>query len=249
MNKKKRSIEQQLRLIKWLVAIILLGSLLLAGFYVYEKYTITTVYVEGNVHYTVDEIKDMVMNDSFSENSLYLALKYKKKGITDIPFISAMEVTIVSPDTIRITVYEKSLAGYVEYLGRYMYFDKDGTIVESSEEKTEGIPLVTGLKFNHVVLYESLPVEKEEVFAEILDTTQMLKKYGLSADRIYFDENYEMTIYFEKVKVDIGENENMDDKFMLLTDILDKLQGKSGVLRLENYSLDTKNVTFEPDKG
>ena len=46
----------------------------------------------------------------------------------------------------------------MEYLEKYMYFDKEGIIVEASNEKTQGIPLVTGLSFEHVVLYEPLPV-------------------------------------------------------------------------------------------
>ena len=63
-----------------------------------------------------------------------------------------MDVNILTPNTIRISVYEKALAGYVEYLGRYMYFDRDGTVVESSSERTRGIPQVTGLRFDYVVV-------------------------------------------------------------------------------------------------
>ena len=79
-------------------------------------------------------------------------MKYKDKGIEDIPFIQAMDVTIEAKDTIRITVYEKALAGYVSYLGQCVYFDKDGIVVETSTEETVGIPQVTGLKYDHVIL-------------------------------------------------------------------------------------------------
>jgi len=236
---------------KWILLPVLVCAvcgLVAGGAYINEKYTITTVYVDGNVHYTADEIKEMVLGDVLSANSLYLSLKYRFKGIDDIPFVADIEVTILAPDTIRITVYEKSVAGYVEYLERYMYFDKDGVVVEASQEKTAGIPLVTGLSFDHVVLYEPLPVENEEVFNQILDMSQMLTKYGLSADRIYFNANYEMTIYFGEVRVSIGEQENIDDKFMMLSQILGDLEGKKGVLRLENYTSSTSTVTFEPDE-
>jgi len=248
LSKGKRKKEKKRGYVKW---IILLSVLFVFGgvlVYVDKTYTITTVYVDGNVHYTADEIKEMVLGDRLSGNSLYLSMKYRMKGMDNIPFVSAMDVQVLAPDTIRITVYEKSLAGYVEYLGRYMYFDKDGTVVEASTEQTAGIPLVTGLDFDHVVLYEPLPVENTDVFAQILDTTQMLKKYNLSADRIYFNINSAMTIYFGEVRVDIGNRENMDDKFMFLTQNLDKLNGESGVLRLENYDESTRSVTFEPDK-
>ena len=248
MSKGKRKTGKKRGYIKWLVVLAVLCVLAGAFVYVDKTYTITTVYVDGNLHYTADEIKEMVLGDRLSGNSLYLSLKYRMKGMDNIPFISAMDVQILAPDTIRITVYEKSIAGYVEYLGRYMYFDKDGTVVEASTEQTAGIPLVTGLDFDHVVLYEPLPVENPQVFAQILDTTQMLKKYNLAADRIYFDSDSAMTIYFGDVRVSIGNRDNMDDKFMFLTQNLDKLSGQSGVLRLENYDESTRSVTFEPDK-
>lgn len=227
-----------------LLVFILMAAVLL---YVGGNYKIKNVYVDGNVHYTDEEIMNIVMEGTFGDNSLFLSMKYKNKGIDDIPFVQTMDVDILSPDTIRITVYEKSLAGYVEYLGNYMYFDKDGTIVESSTNKTAGIPQVTGLSFNYIVMYEPLPVEDNEIFETILDMTQLLNKYSLSADRLYFDSNYEMTIYFGDVKAAVGSGENIDEKVMLLQSILPDLEGKSGIVHLESYTEDTKNVTFEPD--
>jgi cell division protein FtsQ len=174
-------------------------------------------------------------------------LKYRDKGIDDIPFIQTMDVSIESKDTIRITVYEKALAGYVSYLGRYVYFDKDGIVVETSEEKTEGVPLVTGLQFDHVILHEPLPVEKPEVFDEILNITQQLSKYNLSADKIYFDSDYEVTLIFGEARISLGSDTDLDEKIMKLQYILPDLQGKSGVLDMREYSEDTKTYTFEQD--
>ena len=228
---------------------ILFVFLLLAAAIIYidANYKIKNVYVDGNVHYTDEEIMNIVMEGTFGDNSLFLSMKYKNKGIDDIPFVQTMDVAILAPDTIRITVYEKSLAGYVEYLGNYMYFDKDGTIVESSTSKTAGIPQVTGLDFNYVVMYEPLPVEEREVFETILDMTQLLNKYSLSADRLYCDSDYEMTIYFGNVKAAVGAGDNIDEKVMLLQSVLPDLEGKSGTIHLESYTEDTKNVTFAPD--
>lgn len=235
------------RLIILLVILIVFLILAAAAFYIIRNYKIKNVTVDGNVHYTDEEIMDIVMEGAFGDNSLYLSLKYKNKGVKDIPFVQTMDVEILSPDTIRITVYEKALAGYVEYLGRYMYFDKDGIIIESSENKTAGIPQVTGLKFDYVVMYRPLPVEENSVFETILDMTQLLNKYGLLADRLYFSQDYEMTIYFGGVRAAIGSGSNIDEKVMFLQSVLADLEGKSGTLHLENYTEDMKNVTFVPD--
>lgn len=232
-----------------LAAVISGLLLLLAGsfFYIITNYRVTTVRVDGNVHYTNEEIMEMVMGGRFGDNSLFLSLKYRDKGIEGVPFVETMDVDIEAKDTIRITVYEKALAGYVRYLGRYVYFDKDGIVVETSEEETAGIPQVTGLTFDHVILHDRLPVDKPELFDEILNITQQLAKYDLSADRIYFNGNYEVTLYFGEAKVDLGETRDIDEKIMKLQYILPDLLGKSGTLNMREYSEDTKTYSFEQD--
>lgn len=222
----------------------LLGGLM---FIALRYYKVTTVYVEGNIHYNNEEIMDMVMTGTLGNNSLYLALKYKNKGVDNIPFVQTMDVKILSPDTIKITVYEKAMAGYIEYLGRYMYFDRDGTVVESSSERTRGIPQVTGLRFDYVVVNEPLPVENDEIFKRILDITQLLNKYELTADKIFFDSSYNLTLFFEEVRVTLGSSSEIDQKIIKLKNILPELEGKSGTLQMENYTEDTKNITFHQE--
>lgn len=227
---------------------VLLLSLLLGGYYyIVKNYTITTVYVEGNIHYTNEEIMEMVMGGRYGNNSLFLSLKYRDKGIDNVPFIQTMDVSIEAKDTVRITVYEKALAGYVSYLGRYVYFDKDGIVVETSQQKTAGIPQVTGLSFDHVILHEPLPVEKPEVFDEILNISQQLSKYSLTADKIYFDSNYQVTLIFGDAKIDIGDSQDIDEKIMTLQYLLPSLVGKSGTLDMREYSEDTTSYSFEQD--
>lgn len=227
---------------------MLVALLSAAAVQLLKYYRVTTVYVEGNVHYTNEEVMDMIMGGRLGDNSLYLSLKYKNKGIEGIPFVQTMDVDILAPDTIRITVYEKAVAGYIGYLGRYMYFDKDGIIVESSKEPTKGIPQVTGLSFSHVVMYEKLPVDNPEVFEEILDITQLLNKYGVQADKIRFDKSMHKTLYFGEARVSLGSNDNIGEKIMKLKAILPELSGKKGLLRMDNYSEEVQNITFEIDE-
>lgn len=230
------------------VILLILLTIIVGGYlYIINNYTVTTVYVEGNVHYTNEEIMEMVMGGRYGDNSLFLSLKYKDKGIDDVPFIQTMDVTIENRNTIRITVYEKALAGYVSYLGRYVYFDKDGIVVETSTEETEGIPQVTGLKFDHVILHEALPVENPEVFDEILNITQQLERYSMSADRIYFDPEYQVTLVFGEAKVSLGDSQYIDEKIMKLQHILPKLAGKKGTLNMREYSEDARTYSFEQE--
>ncbi len=211
-------------------------------------FAVKNVQVDGNKHYSADEIKAMVMTGYLGDNSLYLSLKYRNKGFEDVPFVERMDVVVQSNDTIRINVYEKALAGYVQYLGRYMYFDNKGVVVEASKVMTKGIPQVTGLSFDHVVVHEKLPVENEQIFQNILTITKLLNKYNVLCDRIQFDKNYNVTLGYGEVKVNIGALENLDEKLMQLPQILPSLAGEKGTLDLQNYTADRKSVTFEKGK-
>lgn len=230
------------------VAVALLTAAAAGAFYIRENYTIHTVYVDGNVHYTEEEIKEIVMDGPLGDNSLYLSMKYKNRGIEGVPFVDVMDVSILTPDTIRITVYEKAIIGYIQYLDTYMYFDKDGYAVECSSVRTVGVPQVTGLVFDHMVVGEPLPVENPEVFESILNVTKLLNKYQLISDKIYFHVSGEITLYFGSVKVALGnEPAYLEDKLMLLPEFLPNLTGKSGTLQMEKYDEDTGKYTFKPE--
>lgn len=231
------------------IVVLLLVLVFGVGYYVVSTYTVTTVYVDGNVHYTEDEIKEIVMKGPLGNNSLYLTLKYKNKGIQGVPFVDVMDVSILAPDTVRITVYEKVLTGYVKYLGAYMYFDKDGYVVESSSVRTVGVPQITGLEFDHVVLGEPLPVENPEVFANILNVTKLLEKYDLDSEKIFFQGTGDITAFFGDVKVTLGSDGNtLEDKLMLLPELLPNLAGRKGTLQMESYDEGGGRYTFRPDE-
>ena len=228
--------------------LLLLVTLVAVGYYVISSYEIQTVYVEGNVHYSKEEIEEIVMEGPLGSNSLYLSLKYRNKGVEGIPFVDVMDVNILSPDTIKIRVYEKTLTGYIKYLDTYMYFDKDGYVVESSTILTKGVPQITGLEFSHIVVGEKLPVEDDRVFENILNVTKLLEKYELAAEKIYFNRAGDITLFFGNVKVALGnDNRTLEDKLMLLPSFLPTLEGKSGTLQMQTYDEDGGKYTFKPE--
>lgn len=242
---ERRVKKRRIRItVTFLVFVLILGA---AVSWVLEHYHVESVYVEGNMHYSSEEIIRMVTDQPLGDNSLFLSLKYRDKGIEGIPFIQSMEVKVLAPDTVKIVVYEKTIAGFVEYLDGFMYFDRDGIVVEAAEARTLGIPEITGISFDHVVLYEPLPVENPSIFQDILDMTQMLSKYEIIADQIYFDSTNQMTLYFGEVRAKLGSDENIEEKMARLKQILPAAEGKKGVFRLENYSGSGENVSFEQD--
>lgn len=231
-----------------LIILVVIAILVGVGWYLTKKYTINTVYVDGNVHYSQEDIQEMVMTGPLGNNSLYLSLKYKNKDIKNVPFVDSMSVQILAPDKIRIFVYEKALAGFVKFMNSNMYFDKDGYVVESSQIITKGIPEISGLSFESVTLGQKLPVEDDEVFERIMSLTNLLNKYALYPDRILFQQNGQEVLYFGEVRVALGEHTRMEEKLMNLPQFLEKLQGKGGILHLESYTGNNESIQFELDK-
>ncbi|MBO4310718.1 MAG: FtsQ-type POTRA domain-containing protein [Lachnospiraceae bacterium] len=236
-------------LTKFIIPFVLVMAIGILVFAFVEGFKVKKVTVEGSMHYTTDEITNYVLDSKFCRNTIFLKLKYKNKSIEDIPFVEQIDVKIVDRNTVKITVYEKYVAGCVSNLGNYMYFDNEGNIVEVSKLKTENIPVVTGLEFDHFTLYEPLPIENKEAFNSILTITKLLNKNSLNADIIFFDENMNITLFFDDVRVNIGTGENMDEKFMTLPMILPSLEGQKGVLHMENYSKNNANVVFNIDES
>lgn len=237
------------KILKMLIVLSVLCVAALTVYIVMEKHTVKTVYVEGNLHYTKEEIQDIVMTGPLGDNSLYLSWKYRLKEAENIPFVDVLDVNILAPDTIKITVYEKALAGYIRYMDTYMYFDRDGYVVECSRVKTEGIPQITGLTFDHMVLGEILPVENQEVFESIMELTKLLDKYELDADKIFFHSAGDITIYFGDIRAALGSDRNqLENKMMRLPQLLAKLEGKKGTLRMENLTQDKTDVSFQVDQ-
>lgn len=238
-------IHEERKKVHIIIALCAVNMMLLIVYFLLTHYAVKNVIVDGNKHYSAKEIQSMIMKGSLGDNSLYLSLKYKNKEVEGIPFVETMDVVVQSNDTIKITVYEKALAGYVEYLGRYMYFDNEGVVVEASKVTTKGIPQVTGLGFDHVILYDKLPVDNSSIFQSVLTITKLLNKYDVTCDKIQFDSNYNVTLGYNGVKVNIGALENLDEKIMQLPLILPSLEGEKGVLDLQNYSSDKKTTSFE----
>lgn len=196
---------------------------------------ITEISVTGNERYTDEQMTEILFPDQVSRIPIVCYLKDRFQEHETIPFVEDYKIVFQGLGKVEVIVYEKSVVGYVSYMSSYMYFDKDGIIVESANEKLPGIPWITGLKFGHIVLYQKLPVESDEIFREILNLTQILSVYELQVDKIKYNSFGEATLYMGEIEVILGNNESLNGKVAELNDMLPQLEGLSGVLYLDTY--------------
>ena len=215
------------------LAFFLLGAIL------FLTVRIQNITVTGSDRYTADELEELLFSEPWGRNSAAAYLKDRLKPHRQIPFVEDYRIVFHSPFDVEIIVYEKSIVGYVSYMSSCMYFDRDGIIVESSSEKLEGVPWITGLDFGQIVLYKPLPVEDPDIFQEILNLTQQLSLYGIPVDRIEYDSQGQAVLYIRQMEVTLGDNRDIDGKISTLHDILTdqpQLMDERGVLVLENYT-------------
>lgn len=243
-KKKKR------RKVGIIIFAIFLLLIAIAVLVVWKVFTVQEVKVEGNELYSSEQIEQFVLNDEYSWNSLYVVAKYSLFDTEEVPFLDTMEVSLEDPHTLRISVYEKGILGcfYIETIGQYAYFDKDGFVVETSMEQIPGIPVITGVSCEEVVLYEQLPLEEEEVLGKLLTLTQMLKKYDLLPQEIYYDEDLEPTLTYYGTKVVVGTDDYLTQKVVRMSAILPQLAGLYGTLYLDTWTPDTTDIVYKRDE-
>lgn len=196
---------------------------------------ISKVEVTGNEWYTQEQMEQILFPDSMSRITVFCFLQDRLKEHIKIPFVEDYDIVFQKPNQVEVIVYEKSVVGYVSYMNSYMYFDKDGIIIESANEALPGVPLITGLTFGQIVLHQKLPVERPEVFDEILNLTQILSIYDMQIDRIQYGNFGETTLYLKDLEVLLGNSGNLNGKISELNDMLPQLEGLKGVLHLEDY--------------
>ena len=246
MIKEERRRKKRRKIGLYILLILIL--LIAAGvFIVMNVFTVENVVVEGNESYSSTQIENMVLNDEYSWNSLYVDLKYRFVDIGEVPFVDTMEVSLDNPHTVHIKVYEKGMLGYlyINSIGQNAYFDKDGFVVETSTEVIDGVPKITGISCEEVVLYEKLQLENSDILRDLLNLTQTLKKYNLLPDEIQYDSNMEPVLYYGTIQVKIGSEDNLSQKVVRLSIILPQLDGLSGTLHLETWTPETTDIIWD----
>lgn len=250
MIREKRS---RLKKIKRFFLGLLIFALIVAAaaLVVIKVFTVEQVEVEGNELYPDSQIESWVLNDKYSSNTLYVYFKYKLFPVQSVPFIDTMEVSLSSPQTVHIQVYEKGMIGYIYMptMGQNVYFDKDGFVVETSSNTIEGVPEVTGLTCQDATLYEKLELDQKGALKTLLTVTQTLKKYDLEPDGIDYGEQGEITVYYGSIIVKLGDTEELTEKVVRLQKIMPNLEGLSGTLHLEDWTEDTTDITFRIDES
>lgn len=242
---KENNVIQFKRKRKGLIAGVLVFVVTVGLIVLLTCFHIETMEVTGNEYYSKEEIKEFVIREGYVDNTILLMLKNKINPIDDIPFIAKIEIEYISAHKVAITVYEKAMAGCIEYMNEYVYFDQDGYVLEISSEKIPDVPCISGMSFDSMELYEKLPIEDAERFKTILKMTQLINKYDIHVDAIKFTSENEIVLTHEAIRVELGEGSLLEEQLTDLKQILEGLKGKEGTLDMKDFDATSGKASFK----
>ena len=236
MNKKTKKIT----------AYIVGLGLLAAAVVFFTYYKVDSVQVRGTTHYSDEEVKKMVLRGPLASNSVLAPMIYSTTDTDDVAFVDAFKVTQINRSTICISVKEKKPVGCIHYLDSYVFFDRNGIFVEGSKTRDESVPYFDGIQVNSVVMDEKLDIKGDSVLNTAVALSTIFQKNEMIPDHIQFDSSYSISLIYGDIPVQLGKDEDLEEKMNRVIAILPKLTGKKGILHMESVSTDTN--TFEEEK-
>lgn len=238
MRKKKKKFGYYLYAVVMLILTI--ANITIATFLLTY---VQKIKVTGTKFGTEAQIVSLVKEDPLTANSIYAVLK-GKAGAYKVPqYLESMNVSFDMPWGLHVKVKEKQVVAGILTNNAYVYFAEDGTILSKGAEVLDDVVIVEGAKTKKLVLFEAIELKNEKLFSYIVSISEELKKNEVTPDRVVWEDD-SMNLYFEEICVCLGKM-NFDEKIVQVPPILEKLEGKQGVLHLEHYNEMSTSISFE----
>lgn len=232
---------------KWLILAAVLIVLVLCIF----LFRVKKVTVEGNTFYNETQMAEMFQSNILEKNLLTFWLLDKLSLTPDLAFIREYEVTYPSMNEVHIKLYEKTIVAGIAYINQYIYFDKDGMVLQSTDKPVKGIPLFETKNLTTFTLYAKVQMEDDELLTQILNLSNLFQHYGITWDKVQFNEKNEAFLYSGNIKVNLGKRENYDEQMSALSSVLKQaLQKKmAGEIDLADYMVKGTVILQRPKEN
>ena len=201
--------------------------------------------IEGdNNYYSESELRER-LTAGRSSRAMIFFIQDKFMKHEAIPFIEKYSFSFRGFRHVTAHIYEKAIIGCIRFQQYYLYFDWDGTLVESSTIRLPDVFEITGLANDQAVVGEKIRTEDGNAFGVILTVTQFLRSNSAKieeketlladiTDRIHFSQAG-VSVVFGNTTVLLGKETNLEAKLSVMCDSLPELYGRSGTLYLDAY--------------
>ncbi len=227
------------------IIVAIVAVLLISLWFLFK---IRTVTVEGNTFFKEDEVAKTYQTSFFQKNVL-TNLIYDALGFTkDPPYVREAELSYPSFGELHIKLVEKKILAGVKFSRHYIYFDKDGMVLKTTEEEIKDIPYFETDDVTDFTLYQTLSTGREELLSQMLNMSSRLTYYSIDWDKAVFDTEGHAELHSGKVTVKLGRRSDYDEVISILPDIMKtaKRSGDKGTIDMTNYKAGS-TIIFKKD--
>lgn len=230
-RKRKRKLKKQFKVL--LITIPVIVCLVLLIIYAFQLKTVK-VNLDLN-QYTEKEVQTYIKSKEI-DNTLLFWIKNKLGKSEKLDMFETYSVKINSPFKVTLDAYEKRLKGYILKDDLRYYFNDEGIILKITAEKISGVPKVTGIEYNKLELYKKIDAKNNESLKRLLVVCDAISDYEFAVKRIDILEKQETTLYIKKVKIMLGNDNNLNKKLQTLNDMYSNVIKAKGTLNMKHLN-------------
>lgn len=201
-------------------------------------FNVTEINVEGNSRISNERIESL-SKISLNVNTYQYSKKNIIENIKEEPYIESVQLKRKLPSTIIINVEERNRDFFISNYGSYIYLDKQGYILEISNE-VEKLPEIKGFSTSTENLVPGNRISDDDL--EKINTAQKIieniKNNEIESEITCIDvsntNDFCVIMQGEGKKIHLGNASNINDKILMLKEILTKEKGKTGEIFIEN---------------
>lgn len=209
---------------------------------------VDNILITGNERFTQEKINADLFSGKEKERFVVLLWKQLTRQKKILPYLKDYTINLEDYHTVTVQVEEKEVFGCLDYGGVYLYIDVTGTVLDSSEEKIEGIPVLEGIYVRQAVLYEKIQSEQIPNLEKMEHILKLLRQRGIEPDILYYSRQGMIRIDAGTIRVFLGNHENLEEKINTLASILPEMEGLSGNLYLDEYNPQNPSAGYRFEK-
>ena len=242
--KKKKRIK---RIIKWTTLFLLVaGGVVFA--LVSPIFNISEIHVLNNKQISSETVISLSQLQT-GQNLFKFSIANVSKEIKTNSYVENVKIKRRIPDKVEIIIQEREKDYNVEFLNGYAYINKQGYILEISEQKIE-LPVIQGISTDSEQVIagnrlNSQDLDKLEVVIQIMN---ICKNYGLeqkvSSINVSDKNNYIIYMDIEKKSIYLGDENNLSNKMLYIPTILEENKEKEGDIYIDKDSVNKFNARF-----
>jgi len=182
------------------------------------------------------------------ENIFKFSKNNVKEKIKENAYIEDLQIHRKMPNTIQINIEEREPKYSVEFMGKYAYINKQGYILEISEDN-KGLVIIQGISTNEEEIKPNQRLNTDDLMAleDIIKIMNVAKDNNLETKITSIDiiskNNYSLYINEEKKRIYLGDNTNLGNKILHAIAIMEKEKGNEGEIYVDG-DLNNKFRTF-----